>query len=61
MRKQRAALATDRVKTTIAIPRVLHRTARVWCLQEDRDFQDVVAEALAQFLRTKGVKGVDIK
>lgn len=44
------------VKTTIALPRPLWLTARTKALEQDRDFRDLVIDALELYLRQK--KGV---
>jgi hypothetical protein len=40
------------VKTTIRLPKPLWRDARVRALDEDIDLQDLVAAALAAYLKT---------
>jgi hypothetical protein len=42
----------DAVKTTVRIPRALWKDARVRALDEGRDFQEIVADALKQYLKT---------
>jgi hypothetical protein len=41
----------ETVKTSIRLPRELWRKAKVRALDEDKDLQDVIAEALAAFLK----------
>jgi hypothetical protein len=40
------------VKTTIKLPKTLWREARIRALDEDKDFQEIVASALAAYLKT---------
>ncbi len=42
----------DTVKTSVALPRELWKAAHVRALDEDLDLQDVIAAALAAYLRT---------
>jgi plasmid stability protein len=39
-------------KTSLSLPEPLWRRARVRAAQEDRDLQDVVADALTLYLKT---------
>lgn len=43
---------TEMVKSTVKLPEALWRAARVRALDERRDFQDVVADALVLYLKT---------
>jgi hypothetical protein len=43
--------STDRVKTTVALDRALWKRARIRAVQEGRDLQDIVAEALVAYLQ----------
>jgi hypothetical protein len=45
-----------RVKTSMALPEELWRTARIRALQEGVDAQDLVARALAAYLKKGGSK-----
>jgi len=42
----------DTVKTSVALPRELWKAAHVRALDEDLDLQDVIAAALAAYLKT---------
>lgn len=42
----------DTVKTSVALPRELWKAAHVRALDENLDLQDVIAEALAAYLKT---------
>ena len=50
-------MPTDRVKTTVALERSLWERARIRAVQENRDLQDVVADALVAYLRTPRKEG----
>lgn len=41
------------MKTSLALPGDLWRAAKIRAIQEDRNLQDVVAEALRQYLKSK--------
>lgn len=41
----------ETVKTSLRLPRDLWRKAKVRAMDEDKDLQDVIAEALAAFLK----------
>ncbi len=45
-------------KTSIEIPEEIWRAAKIRAMDEKKNFQDIVAEALAEFLR-KPKKGGD--
>jgi len=49
----RVKRAGDVVKTSIALPRELWRSAHVRALDESRDLQDVIAAALEAYLKTR--------
>jgi len=40
-------------KTTIRLPEDIWRAARIKALDEDRDFQDIVADALRDYLKKR--------
>ena len=40
-------------KTTLRLPRSIWRAAKIRAMDEDRDFQDIVADALKAYLKTK--------
>jgi hypothetical protein len=42
----------EMVKTTARLPKALWREAHIRALDEGRDFQDIVASALAAYLKT---------
>jgi hypothetical protein len=44
--------STEMVKTTTRLPKALWREAHIRALDEDRDFQDIVAIALDAYLKT---------
>ena len=41
----------ESVKTSIRLPRELWKRAHIRAMDEDKDLQDVIAEALAAFLK----------
>jgi hypothetical protein len=43
----------DTVKTSVRIPEVLWREAKVRCLEERRELQELVSTAVAEYLRRK--------
>ena len=43
--------STEMVKTTMRLPKALWRDARIRSLDEDRDFQEIVASALEAYLK----------
>ncbi len=43
-------------KTTIRLPKDLKRDAQIRALHEDRNFQDIVTDALKAYLKTKPKK-----
>jgi len=43
-------------KTTLRLPRSIWRAAKIRAIDEGRDFQDVVADALKTYLKTKLTK-----
>lgn len=42
----------DSVKCTVKLPRALWREARIRALDEDTEFQEIVAKALTVYLKT---------
>ncbi len=44
-------------KTTIRLPEDVWRAARIRALDENRDFQDLVADALQRYLKKPTLKG----
>jgi hypothetical protein len=46
----------ERVKTTVGLERSLWEKARIRAVQEGRDLQDVIADALTAYLRTPVVR-----
>jgi hypothetical protein len=44
--------STEMVKTTTRLPKALWRKAHIQALDEDRDFQEIVASALEAYLKT---------
>ncbi len=42
----------EMIKTSVAIPKDIWRAAHIRALDEGRDFQDIVAAALAMYLKT---------
>ena len=44
--------ASDLVKTSLRLPRELWNRTRHQAIDEDRDIQEIVADALAQYLKT---------
>jgi hypothetical protein len=42
----------EMVKTTMKLPKALWREARIRALDEDKDFQGIVASALTAYLKT---------
>ena len=42
------------IKTSVAFPESLWKEGRKRAIDEDRDFQDLVADALREYLRRKG-------
>ena len=43
----------EMTKTTIRLPKDLKRDAQIRALNENRNFQDIVADALETYLKTK--------
>lgn len=41
-----------RIKTTVALDEALWKRARMRAIEESRDLQDIVADALVAYLRT---------
>jgi hypothetical protein len=44
-------MADDKVKVTIRLPRALARLAKHYAVARDQDLQDLIAAALAEYLR----------
>jgi len=44
----------DLVKTTVELPRLLWRKAKMRAVNDDTDLRSVVIAALEQYLKTKG-------
>ena len=44
------------VKTSVGFPESLWKEGRKRAIDEDRDFQDIVRDALREYLRKKGGK-----
>ncbi len=53
-RKEKKMLGEKMVKTSIAFPESLWKDGRKRAIDEGRDFQDVVGDALRDYLRRKG-------
>ena len=47
-------LGEKMVKTSVGFPESLWKGGRKQAIDEDRDFQDVVTDALREYLRRKG-------
>ena len=48
---------TERIKTTVGLSPSLWRRTRIRAVEERRDLQDVVADALELYLKTPTAKG----
>jgi len=48
-------MKADRVAVTVRLPRALVKQAKHHAVDVERDFQDIVADALAAYLNRKGV------
>ena len=46
--------ATELVKTTLRLPKNLFQEAKIRAVMEERNLQDIVAEALETYLKKKG-------
>jgi len=44
----------EKVKTSLALPRPIWRAARISALDQNKEFQEVVVEALEMYLKAKG-------
>ncbi len=53
-RKEKKMLGEKMVKTSVGFPESLWKGGRKQAIDEDRDFQDVVTDALREYLRRKG-------
>lgn len=50
------AMATETVKCTLKMPKAVWREGRIRALDEERDFQDIVADALKLYLEKVPLK-----
>ena len=48
--------AKELVKTTLRLPKKLLQEAKIKAVMEERNLQEIVAEALASYLKKKGGK-----
>ena len=48
--------ATEMVKTTLRLPKKLFQEAKIRAVMEERNLQDIVADALKSYLKKKGGK-----
>lgn len=53
-RKQKRGSAQDMSKTTLRLPKDLHKQLKVRAAQVERDMQDLAAEAIQQYLAQTG-------
>ena len=47
----------DMQKTTLRLPKELWKAAKIHAIEVGRDYQDIIAEALGEFLKRKKRKG----
>jgi hypothetical protein len=48
---------SEMVKCTLRLPRAVWREAKIRAMDESRDFQDIVADALAAYLKAARPRG----
>ena len=53
-RKEKKMLGEKMVKTSIGFPESLWKDGRKRAIDEGRDFQDIIGDALRDYLRRKG-------
>jgi len=46
----------EMTKTTLRLPKKVFQAARIRAIQEERNFQDIVSDALQAYLKTKPKK-----
>lgn len=56
-RKSQWPAGTEIRKTTIGLPKPLSERVRIQAVREDRNIEELVAEALEDYLRGKAKKG----
>ncbi len=55
-RKKVGTMSEELIKTTVRFPESLWKAGRIRAIEEGRDFQEIVADALRQYLKKSGAK-----